>query len=234
MATMNVRVWDLPVRLFHWLLVAAMAGAVVTGQIGGNLIIWHGRLGIAILGLVGFRLVWGLLGSRTARFSSFVRGPGAIRAYLKGQWHGIGHNPLGALSVLALLGLLAVQGTTGLFANDDIAFSGPLRALVSEALSGRITGIHEAVGNLLIALVSLHVAAIVFYVRVKRENLVKPMLSGWKEVESDSPVDSTQGGGPVAFIIALAVALGVVWVALGSWIPQPPPPPPTQQSAPAW
>lgn len=234
MATMNVRVWDLPVRLFHWLLVAAMAGAVVTGQIGGNLIIWHGRLGIAILGLVGFRLVWGLLGSRTARFSSFVRGPGAIRAYLKGQWHGIGHNPLGALSVLALLGLLAVQGTTGLFANDDIAFSGPLRALVSEALSGRITGIHEAVGNLLIALVSLHVAAIVFYVRVKRENLVKPMLSGWKEVESDSPMDSTQGGGPVAFIIALAVALGVVWVALGSWIPQPPPPPPTQQSAPAW
>ena len=104
-----VRVWDLPLRLFHWLLAAAVIAAMLTGQVGGNLMVWHGRLGILIAGLLGFRLAWGIVGSTHSRFASFVRGPAAIIAYLRGHWHGLGHNPLGALSVLGLLTVLGLQ-----------------------------------------------------------------------------------------------------------------------------
>ena len=101
-------IWDLPLRLFHWLLVASVGFAYVSGHLGGNLIEWHARAGFAIIGLVSFRLVWGLVGSPTARFSHFVRGPAAIRAYLRGEWRGVGHNPLGALSVTFLIPVFGV------------------------------------------------------------------------------------------------------------------------------
>lgn len=222
-------VWDLPLRLFHWLLVGCVIGAFVTAKIGGNAMVWHGRLGLAILGLLVFRIVWGLVGPTYARFAQFVRGPGAIRAYLRGQWQGQGHNPFGALSVLALLGVLSLQAATGLFANDDIAFEGYLYALVGSELSGQITGIHHLLEKALMLLVLLHVGAIVFYARVKKHNLVKPMLSGWAD---GKPCESARGGGAVAFIVAALIALATVWAASGALLP--PPPPPSATEAPAF
>lgn len=227
-----VRVWDLPLRVFHWLLAVAVATAMLTGQIGGNLMVWHGRLGILIAGLIGFRLAWGLVGSTHSRFSSFVRGPAAIAAYLRGSWHGLGHNPLGALSVLGLLTVLGLQASGGLFANDDIAFQGPLYGLVSKDTSDWMTGLHRKGFWLVLALVALHIAAIVFYTRVKGENLVGTMLSGQKEVADHRSAEAPTGGGAIALLFALAVGLASAWVASGAWMPAPPPAEPA--AAPAW
>ena len=121
----RVRVWDLPTRAFHWSLVAAVTVATVTGTLGGRWMEWHSRAGLLIVGLLSFRLAWGFVGFEHARFASFAPTPTRLRAYLMGQWRGVGHNPLGALSVFALLGILALQAATGLFSNDDIAINGP-------------------------------------------------------------------------------------------------------------
>lgn len=220
---MKAYVWDLPTRLFHWSLVILVVAAFVTAKIGGNAMVWHGRLGLAIIGLLVFRIIWGFLGSTYARFFQFVRGPGAIFSYLGGQWQGLGHNPLGALSVLALLGILTIQAATGLFANDDIAFEGYLVPLIGSEASSEITGIHHLIEKILMALVALHVGTIVFYARVKKHNLVKPMLSGWAE---GSPEQSARGGGIVALIVAVLIAATVVWTASGALLPEPPPAPP--------
>jgi cytochrome b len=221
--------WDLPMRLFHWSLVALVIAAFISAKIGGNAMVWHGRIGLAILGLLTFRIVWGFVGSTYARFAKFLRGPAKIRAYLRGEWHGLGHNPLGALSVLALLGLLTLQAITGLFANDDIAFEGYLFSLVGSELSGRITGIHHLLEKVLMLLVVLHVGAIAFYARVKKQNLVKPMLTGWAD---GKPCESARGGGAGAFIAAVLIALAATWAASGALLP--PPPPPATTEAPAF
>lgn len=229
MNSTRIRIWDLPTRLFHWLLVLAVAAAIISGQIGGNLIDWHARIGLFIVGLLAFRLVWGLLGSTYARFCQFVPTPARIRAYLAGQWHGEGHNPLGALSVLGLLGLLLLQVSTGLFANDDIAFNGPLIDLISRELSNRLTGLHHLIGDGLIGLIALHVAAVVFYVRVKKHDLVRPMVTGWKQGDAAA---SAKGGGIVALLVALIIAAAAVYGASGSWLPTPEAPP--AATTPAW
>lgn len=220
---MKAYVWDLPLRLFHWLLVGCVVGAFVTAKIGGNAMVWHGRLGLAIVGLLAFRIVWGLVGSTYARFAAFVRGPGAILAYLRGAWQGQGHNPLGALSVLALLGILTAQATTGLFSNDEIAFNGYLVPLVGSDLSGQIAGIHRLLEKALIVLLVLHIGAIGFYASFKKRNLVKPMLTGWADGQ---PEQSAQGGKPIALVLALLLAIGVVWAAAGGILPPPPTTPP--------
>ena len=163
----RIRVWDLPTRLFHWLLVALIIAMIITGKVGGNLIDWHARVGITITGLIAFRLVWGFVGSTYARFATFFPTPGRVLAYLHGQWHEPGHNPLGACSVFALLALIAFQIATGLTGNDDIAFRGPLFDLVGKELSDKLNGLHKLSANLLFALIALHVGAILFYVHVK-------------------------------------------------------------------
>jgi cytochrome b len=212
-------IWDLPTRLFHWLLVVCVIAAFVTAKVGGNAMVWHGRLGLAILGLLVFRVVWGFVGSTYARFPQFVRGPQAILAYLRGQWHGRGHNPFGALSVLGLLGILFAQAITGLFANDDIAFYGYLTSLVDSAYSGEITGIHHLLEKVLMLLVAVHIGAIVFYAHVKNNNLVKPMISGWAD---GKPCESAKGGKPTAFVLAVLIAVAVVWTASGAILPPQP------------
>ncbi len=224
MSIRTLRIWDLPTRLFHWLLLLLVVASFVTGWVGGNLIEWHARAGIAITGLLAFRLVWGFVGSTYARFAHFVPGPGRLLAYVRGQWRGLGHNPVGALSVLALLSILIFQAVSGLVANDDIAFEGPLYNLVSKATSDSLSSLHRQNFWVIIALVSLHVLAIAFYVLVKKDNLVKPMITGVKEVE-DPALQSARGGGLVAFIVALALTAGVLYVATGSFIEPPPPPP---------
>lgn len=223
----RIKIWDLPTRLFHWLLVATVIGALVTENLGGNAMDWHGRCGLLILGLVSFRICWGFLGSTYARFGQFLRGPAAIRAYLRGEWRGHGHNPLGALSVVGLLSLLLIQVLSGLFANDDIAFNGPLYALVGKDLSDRLTHLHELSAGILLTLVSVHILAIVYYRKIKGQNLVAPMIKGWQEGEGES----ARGGGPIAFLIALAVACLVVYAASGALLP---PPPPATTAPAAW
>ncbi|HLO63276.1 MAG TPA: cytochrome b/b6 domain-containing protein [Azonexus sp.] len=218
----RVLVWDWPTRLFHWLLAVSVVAAIVSGEVGGSLIDWHGRIGLFVVGLLAFRLAWGLVGSTYARFGHFFPTPAKVRAYLKGDWRGHGHNPLGAFSVFGLLGVLVVQVATGLFANDDIAFSGPLASLVESGLSNRLTGLHHLTGKVLLLLIGLHVGAIAFYFRIKKDNLVKPMLTGWKEADHG---ESATGGGLSALLLALAVALAAIYGASGWWLPEPPPVP---------
>lgn len=230
MNSKRILLWDLPTRLFHWLLVLAVIAAVVSGQLGGNLIVWHGRIGLFIVGLLVFRIIWGLLGSTYARFAHFFPTPARIRAYLRGEWREPGHNPLGAVAVFGLLGLVAVQALSGLFANDDIAFTGPLYDLVGKDLSNRLSGLHQLAANALFVLVGLHLAAIAFYGHVKKDNLVRPMITGWKH---DVDGEHARGGGLAALLVALLVAAGVVYGASGAWLPEPPPPPPAAET-PSW
>lgn len=180
------RVWDLPIRLFHWLLVGGLAAQVATGLSGGNALEWHLRIGVAIGALLLFRLLWGLIGGHWSRFSSFLYSPAAVWRYLRGRplpqdQFDVGHNPLGSFSVFALLGLLAVQVATGLVADDEIATTGPLNRFVSGATASWATSWHKGYGPWLIyGLLVLHLGAIVFYVAWKKRRLVQPMWQGDK------------------------------------------------------
>jgi cytochrome b len=226
----RIRIWDLPTRLFHWMLVLCVVASFVSGQLGGNLIEWHGKIGLFIVGLIVFRLVWGLIGSTYARFTQFFPTPAKLKAYLRGDWRGVGHNPLGAFSVFGLLALVGIQVSTGLFSNDDITFFGPLYELVSKDVSNQLTGLHKLSSNLLLVLIGLHLCAIAFYTRVKKDNLIKPMLRGWKETDEG---ESAKGGGVLALLVALAIALAAVYAASGALLPPPPPPAPVAET-PSW
>jgi cytochrome b len=232
----RIRLWDLPTRIFHWSLVVAVAVAIVTGKAGGSWMELHGQAGLAIVGLVSFRLAWGVLGSRYARFLTFLPTPRSLLAYLKGEWQGAGHNPLGALSVLALLTLLGAQAFTGLVGNDSNAFYGPLFELVDESVSNKLTGWHHLMADGLLVLIGVHVAAIAFYLLIKRDNLVKPMVTGWKNVPKGN-----QGSGrarPIALIVSLLVSVVAVYAAKGAFLHKEPPPvehvPAAVQQAPSW
>ena len=182
----TIRVWDLPTRIFHWLLAAAVVGLVITANVGGNWMNWHLRLGYAVLTLLLFRLVWGFVGGHWSRFGSFLYAPSSVLAYLRGRAkpeHRVGHTPLGALSVFALLLILLAQVATGLMSDDEISFFGPLVRFVSGDTVALATGYHKNVGKfIVIALVVLHVGAIVFYKWVKKDNLARPMVLGDKQM----------------------------------------------------
>lgn len=211
----TIHIWDLPHRLFHWLLAASVTASYITAKIGGALIDWHGRLGLFILGLLVFRIVWGFIGSPHSRFVTFFPTFPRLVAYLKGRWQGIGHNPLGGLSVIALLATLAVQVGTGLFANDDIAFEGPLFDFVDKSFSDQLTGWHNTVFDFLLALVVLHLVAIIFYRWVKKTNLVVPMLTGKKKIPialADAVATThDKRFGPLHLILSLIISSTVVW-----------------------
>jgi cytochrome b len=209
-------VWDVPVRVTHWLLVLAVVGAWMTNKLGPGWFTWHVVCGCSVLVLVSFRLIWGFVGTRYARFSSFVRGPRTILAYVRGHHRGvqlpdpIGHNPLGGLSVLALLGLLLTQALTGLFSNDDIANAGPFYGWVSEAQSSSLTSIHHRVFLGLEILVGLHVLAILFYTFIKRVRLVGPMISGYKSAEVVPQGQEIRDSRLWFAVILLAALIGVL------------------------
>ena len=232
-----VRVWDLPTRLFHWLLVVCMVTAFVTGFVGGNAMVWHGRIGVAILGLLSFRLIWGFVGPTYSRFATFVRGPRTIAAYLKGQWQDLGHNPLGALSVLGLLFFSYFQVITGLFSNDDIAFNGMWVPWITKTQSDFFTSLHHLNLWVLGGVVALHIAAVLFYSVFMKKNLVGPMIHGDVSVQAGEgiPQRTQTGGGVLAFLFAASVSVVVMGLASGAFLTPPAAAPvPTTTETPSW
>ena len=171
-------------QLVHWVLAGLIAFS--WWSVKNHHTDWHIWSGCAILALLLFRLLWGFVGSSTARFAGFVRGPRTIFAYLNGNWTGIGHNPLGAISVVALLIAVAVQVGLGLLSQDeDGIYAGPLASLVSSDSSDRARDIHEFWFNIVLGLIVLHIAAILFY-RLRGVKLTKPMITGRAVIASDA------------------------------------------------
>lgn len=216
---LRIRIWDLPTRLFHWLLAAAVLGSAITSQTGS--IVWHARFGYAVLALLAFRFLWGFVGGFWSRFASFVYSPASVWRYVRGRSpaaHLAGHSPLGALSVFALLAVLATQVGSGLFADDEILFMGPLAAHASGSTVAWLTDYHKNIGKwLLLALVVLHWVAVLFYLLVRRENLVAAMVSGDKELPEPLPA-SRDGPGQwaLALVLSLACCALVAWLVLSA------------------
>lgn len=178
-AALAIPVWDLPVRLFHWSLVALVAFSWWSAE--NDRVELHMWSGLAVLSLLIFRILWGFFGSSTARFASFVRGPAAVTRYLRAprDWNEVGHTPLGALSVIALLALITAQVALGLVISDeDGIYSGPLARLVSFDTSEAARDWHEILFNGLLALIALHVAAVVIYRLVGGKKLTSAMVTG--------------------------------------------------------
>ncbi len=207
---MKIRIWDLPLRLFHWLLVVAVIGSFVSVKLGGNAMIWHGRFGYIVLALIFFRLIWGFVGTHHARFAQFIKSPKAIFAYLKNPTETPGHSPLGAISVIVLLGLFLSQALAGLFASDDIAFDGPLVKYVASTWVELLTSFHRLNEWVLMALVAVHVGAILYYKYAKKINLISAMITGDKEWADTAPLvqdDSKVRLKAMALLIAIALIM---------------------------
>lgn len=222
--TVAVRVWDLPTRVFHWTLTLSVIGSFTTGYIGGNALVWHLRLGYLAFTLLLFRIVWGFVGGHWSQFRRFTYAPTTSLRYLRGasrpeEHHDVGHNPLGAFSVYALLLMLAAQVATGLFADDEIATTGPLNKFVAGKTASLLTWWHKEIGQrAIMVLVLLHVAAIAWYWLRRRQNLVGPMLSGDKALRPGVPASVDHIGSRMAALAILAAAAAFVsWVVgLGS------------------
>ena len=217
--TVPVRVWDLPTRVFHWLLAFCVVSTLIAAWRGGNAMEWHLRLGYAIFALLLFRLAWGFVGGRWSRFRSFAYRPRDALRYVRGEsrpdeFHHVGHTPLGAGSVFALLAVLALQVGTGLFATDEIATTGPLNRLVSDRTASLLTHWHTVFGQgLILALVGLHVVAIAWYALRLRRNLVLPMWHGDKHLTADVPPAVDNWRARIVALVLLGVAAGLVtWV----------------------
>lgn len=210
----HIRLWDAPLRIFHWLFAAAVSAAIITGWIGGNLMPWHGRLGLLVLGLLVFRLLWGFVGSSYARWTRICAATVGVKDYLQGNWQEAGHNPLGAFSVLAMLLLVGFQVVSGLMATDDIAFQGPLYALVSSETGSLLSGLHRQAKWLLLGLLGMHLAAIGYYALVMQRPLVRAMIGGRARREHPRQQDARGGSWPVALLIVVlagACVWGVQW-----------------------
>jgi cytochrome b len=221
-------VWDLPLRVFHWSLVLAIAGSFVThygsemlSNAGVDPFAWHARCGYASLVLVAFRVLWGFVGPAHARFADFVRGPRAAWSYARGLFrgpgagepaaHAVGHNALGGWMVLLLLVLVIAQAVAGLFANDQIMNAGPLVGYVETSRSDALTTVHRQLSNVIAAAVLLHVSAALWYLLARRENLIGAMVSGYKR---GLPPGAAIGRQRIALAVALVGAASVVlwWV----------------------
>lgn len=213
----KVRVWDLPTRLFHWALVVCVLGLAISGSVGGDAMRWHFRFGYSVFTLLLFRLAWGLVGGHWSRFAAFLYSPRTVINYLKGQGkpeHGVGHSPLGAGSVFAMLAVLLMQVGSGLFSDDEIAAAGPLTRFVSNSTVSLASSYHKNIGKwIVLALVLLHLAAIVFYLR-RKHKLLGAMLHGDKELVIAAPSSRDDA---VSRLLALLILAGcaalVYWVA---------------------
>jgi len=197
-------IWDLPVRIFHWVLALLILGAWYTVMITGDMET-HMLIGQTILCLLVFRIVWGFLGTRYARFGSFIFKPGEVLSYVRALFSKsgggyAGHNPLGSLAVFAMFLLVGIQVSTGLFATDGDFYAGPLNDLLSNRAGNQITNIHYANFDVLTIMIGIHIVAILFYLFYKRENLVTPMFTGKKTGEAFEAIAGSK----------LALALGLL------------------------
>jgi cytochrome b len=212
----HIKIWDLPTRLFHWLLVLLVAGLFITGSVGGNWMEWHMRLGYGVFVLLLFRLAWGVLGGHWSRFVNFVPTPKRLLAYLNGDPSvpPVGHNPLGALSVLAMLLILTLQVGTGLISDDEIAFTGPWIGWVSSATSGLATGYHKNYGKIIIlSLVFIHVIAIIFYTFFKKKPLIKAMVHGQQQAAAPTtlPASADAVRERLLALVVMGLCSALVW-----------------------
>jgi cytochrome b len=213
-------VWDLPVRIFHWTLLLAIVAAFVTNRLGATYFQYHVWCGYTVIVLIVFRVVWGIVGTRHARFRNFVRGPATTWRYLVAllrgrERHYAGHNPLGALMVVALLGTLLIQALSGLFGNDEIFNVGPLYAYVSNEWSLRLTSLHRQLFYWIAGAIGVHVLAVFLHYAIKRENLVAAMITGRKTSPHIEPADAVRSSRTwLAAALVIVVSLGLAWVVL--------------------
>ncbi|WP_229007213.1 cytochrome b/b6 domain-containing protein [Methylophilus sp. Leaf408] len=236
----TIKVWDLPLRLFHWLLVITVAVSYVSVKTDWLDVDIHWYAGLSITFLVLFRLSWGIVGTPTARFTQFFPTPRKLLNYFKSSWQGVGHTPTGALSVIALLLLLAGMVATGVIASDDITLQGPLAKYADETLSDQMSELHALLFNVLLGLIVLHVIAIVFYGLFKKDNLLKPMINGKKSVPLAAsltlPPIGKRLGWRLLFSVITAGAL--TWLLFSpqahTFFYQPPPAPVVPASQHAW
>lgn len=220
------RVWDLPLRVFHWMLVLAVAGAWCTHALGVAYFRYHVWCGYTVLVLVAFRLVWGVVGTRHARFAQFVRGPRATLRYARQLLRGTaphlpGHNPLGAWMVLALLAALLAQALLGLFGNDEIFNFGPLYGYVSNARSVALTSLHRRLFYGILAAIVLHVAAVAWHRYARGEQLVRAMLTGRKDaafVPEQAAIGSSRTW--LALLIVAVLSAALAWIVRHAPVPQ--------------
>ena len=215
-SALRIRVWDLPTRAFHWALVILAIFSFATGKIAGSWVEWHMRSGYAILTLLIFRLAWGVVGSETARFASFVRGPRRALAYARGLFAPVhpftlGHNPVGGWMVLLLLAAFLAQALSGLFVDDEIANQGPLAAKASNAFVARMSQVHEVNQWILVAAAAAHVSAIAFYRFKLKVELVGPMVHGWKTLPAEPRVPEPARASPFIAAVLLACAAAFVY-----------------------
>jgi cytochrome b len=205
------KVWDWPTRLFHWSLVAAFAGAYVSNKLGAGYFSLHAFFGYSVIVLVIFRIIWGFVGARHARFANFVKGPRGVLHYVSAVGRGrharyVGHNPLGALMVLVLLALLGAQAALGLFGNDEIFNTGPLAALVSKDTSLLFTSFHRKLFYVILAAIIVHVSAVLAHVVVMREPIIRAMVTGSKPSSFVPHEDSIRSSrGAIAFVLFAAI-----------------------------
>jgi cytochrome b len=216
----DVRVWDLPTRLFHWALVVLVVLQFGTAEYHWLTMQWHERFGYATLALLLFRIAWGFAGSQTSRFGDFVRGPVAVARYLRALATGraplaIGHNALGGWSVLVMLSLLLAQVATGLFATDGIDTDGPFVDGASDALVKWMTRLHHLGETLLLLVIALHVIAVLLHLLLHRDNLIAPMFSGRKSV-ADAPPLRFAAGWRALVLFAIVVAAVVLLSRFGN------------------
>jgi len=212
----KTRVWDIPVRVFHWVLVLLIVSQITTVSLGGNAMEYHVLGGYSILALVLFRIAWGVVGTRHARFANFMYGPLAVWRYarsLTGSSHDkhAGHNPLGGWSVIAMLASVLVQAVSGLFEDDEIMTTGPLWKYVSDDVAGTFGAIHEANALVLLTLICIHLGAILFYLTKKKENLIVPMFSGVKTSIDTRDASLSPGQGILRALIVLMICIGVTY-----------------------
>ena len=221
----TVKIWDLPVRIFHWSLVILFVAAYVTNSLGSEYFTYHLWTGYAMIVLVSFRILWGLVGTYHARFINFIRNPITTTKYAvsflkKTEKHYAGHNPLGAIMVVILLLGILVQAVTGLFTNDEILNVGPLYAYVTDELSLKLTSLHRQIFYWILGAIVLHILAVAFHVWFKRDNIIKAMFTGKKNaegLEGEPTIKSSRIW--LAIIIVVALALVLAWVISSAPVP---------------
>ncbi len=211
----ETKVWDVPVRVFHWALVALLGFSWLSGEM--EWMTWHMWSGYAVLTLILFRIAWGFVGSTHARFADFLYGPRAVMAYLRtlpGRTASryAGHNPLGGISVVLILLCVLAQATTGLFSNDDVFTEGPLVKWIGKELSDSITTLHKYNFDLLLVLAGIHIAAVLYYFGFKSENLIKSMFTGRKSLPDGAEPPGTRIAGTGLALVILGLAAVVVYV----------------------